>query len=212
MRISRAIVGIGVPLIVAWASWKLCHYCCCKAQPVQSDLTQYGGVTAFAGIAFALNTSLAVRWIREQFLSYFDGVARRRVAKAVKARANDDAAKMLEEKMCDLKRRFCNALLTPSRIYMTLGIVFSLVIMALLFTGIPLSFRRFLILFPFPAFCYYGTAIAHAASVLLAFDDAAADVEENGEVADFGEMLDEAKSGKSSSAATSKKRKNTRKT
>ena len=58
----------------------------------------------------------------------------------------------------------------PGRIYTAVGILFSLAIMVVLFAGIPVCFRPYVILLPFPAFAYYLTAILTAGHIITNFD------------------------------------------
>ena len=107
-------------------------------------------------------------------MTYFDGFVERRIIKCrVKSDAgkiSDDSTEEIRNQRDILKRRFDSMIRWPGRIYTAVGILFSLAIMVVLFAGIPVCFRPYVILLPFPAFAYYLTAILTAGHIINNFD------------------------------------------
>lgn len=161
-------------LLTLWFCAK--GFCCCFDTDMKNvcDLATVGGISSFAEISFALNTSIAIKWVRNQFMNYFDGFVERRIIKCrVKSDAgkiSDDSTEEIRNQRDILKRRFDSMIRWPGRIYTAVGILFSLAIMVVLFAGIPVCLRPYVILLPFPAFAYYLTAIFTTGHIIANFD------------------------------------------
>ena len=151
--------------------------CCCNDGMLKDvcDLATVGGISSFAEISFALNTSIAIKWVRSQFMAYFDGFAERRIIEyKVKSKKNtkisDTSADECERQKALLKRRFDSMMLWPTRIYASVGVSFAVAIAAMLFSGIPVGLKPFIVIFPFPAIAYYLTAFLAAGFIFIHFD------------------------------------------
>ena len=176
MRIESVFIHLIVwaILLTLWFCAK--GFCCCFDTNMKDvcDLATVGGISSFAEISFALNTSIAIKWVRNQFMTYFDGFVERRIIKRrVKSDAgkiSDDSTEEIRNQRDILKRRFDSMIRWPGRIYTAVGILFSLAIMVVLFAGIPVCLRPYVILLPFPAFAYYLTAIFTTGHIIANFD------------------------------------------
>jgi len=176
MRLSSVLIHL-----LVWAAlgalWLLAGGLCCHYDGDMKgvcDLATVGGISSFAEISFALNTSIAIRWVREQFMSYFDEYAGRRIinyrVKHKNAKISDSSGDGFGEQVDILKRRFDSVMRLPARIYIVAGAIFSVVIAAMLFAGIPPFMKPFVALMPLPAMAYYMTAFLTSVSIFLNFD------------------------------------------
>lgn len=187
MRVESILLHVLVVLVLV-ALWLLAGELCCHYDGDIGnicDLATVGGISSFAEISFALNTSIAIKWIRTQFMAWFDGFVEQRM---IKHRIKTKTAKLTEKSVADfekqkqvLKRRFDSMMLWPTRIYMTCGILFAIAIAAMLFSGIPLKMKPFVVLMPFPAIAYYMTALLTGGLIFIHFDSFVHDKELPGE-------------------------------
>ena len=175
--VIHALVWVALGVI-----WYLAEGWCCRYDGCLGgirNLATVGGISSFAEISFALNTSIAIKWIRTQFMAWFkDFVERSMIKCRVKTKkakltekSAEDFEKQSEKQRQILERRFDSMMLWPTRIYMFVGILFAIAIVAMLFAGIPLRMKPFIVLMPFPAMAYYLTALLTSASIFLNFDN-----------------------------------------
>ena len=177
MRFESILLHI-IVAVVLFLIWLFARgLCCCNDGVLKDvcDLATVGGISSFAEISFALNTSIAIKWVRSQFMAYFDSFAERRMIEyKVKSKRNakisETSADDCEKQKSLLQRRFDSMMLWPTRIYATVGILFAVTIAAMLFSGIPVGLKLFIVLFPFPAIAYYLTAFLTAVFIFIHFD------------------------------------------
>ena len=176
MRLESILLH-GIVVAVLVAIWLIAGGFCCHYDgdlKAVCDLATVGGMSSFAEISFALNTSIAIKWVRNQFMAYFDSFAERKMIRHKvnlrNAKLTDKSAEDFEKQKSMLKRRFDSMMLWPTRIYMTVGILFAIAIAALLFSGIPPALKPFVILMPLPAIAYYLTAVLTGGFIFIHFD------------------------------------------
>ncbi len=176
MRIASILIHTFVFVVLMCIWYFAGNYCCYVYGKIQDgcDLSTVGGISSFAEISFALNTSIAIDWIKKQFMASLDGFAKRSMikksVKSSRAKITDKSTKKINERINTLKDRFGNMMRWPARVYTFFGVFFSFGIVVLLFSGIPVSLKRYVILFPFPAIAFYLTSFLVGFHIIESFD------------------------------------------
>lgn len=180
MRIASILIHTFV-FVVLMGIWYFAGDCCCVYGKIQDgcDLSAVGGISSFAEISFALNTSIAIDWIKERFVAWFDDYATNAMIKQSIKSSQTKISDQLTELIADLKQRFTRMVLFPSKFYTGLGVFFSFGIVVLLFSGIPVSLKRFVILFPFPSIAFYLTSFLVVVHIIESFDGTLHDKQDN---------------------------------
>ena len=172
-------VRLAVWVVLAAIGLYLGKFCCHFSGVGDGGLISAAGVSSFAEISFALNTSITLEWFTNQILSFFDGFAKNRLIKytaTVKVAMSDDeidegSVRQLLDNINTLKGYFIRDMIMPTRLYRIMGIVVSVFIAACLLFGMPICLKPYVILLPFPALAYYITGLLTGGLMIVRFED-----------------------------------------
>lgn len=155
IRLEGLLINAKMLLLLA-ALWYFCEgFVACNSAD---------GIVSFISVSIAFDTTIAVKWVQRQFSELFTQNIRS-FAENCKARREDRGSMRqgsftsLMEHSERLTRRFEDVMAIPSVAYPIAGVVLTLVMLAMLYVGIPDGARKYVIVAPFPAMAYYGTAI-----------------------------------------------------
>ena len=163
MRVESLVINIKV-LIVLFVLWYLlCDNCCVKvAGEVVSEYVFLNGLATFAGISFTANTTIAISWITKHLTDWIDKYIQKKCQEYCDDKTND-VRELYVTETYKMERHFCSRLGSimkmPNRVYSVIGLLSSLYIAYLMYSGIPSSLSRFIVLMPFPAIAYYSVAL-----------------------------------------------------
>lgn len=159
-------------LVTIW--FYLGNFCACFANELGCDLVAVGGVSSFAEISFALNTSITLNWFTNQFMAFFDRFAKNRLLKYAmntEDEINETSMNRLYNEIEMLKSLFNESMWKPALFYRIIGIVFAILTAAFLLFGMPIWFRPYVILLPFPALAYYITSLLTGGLMIARFEE-----------------------------------------
>jgi len=167
-------VRLAAWVILAAIWFFLGGFCCHFSGVGEGGLISAGGVSSFAEISFALNTSIALRWFKDQFLSIFDRFAKNQLIKYT-AKTEDEISEDSMRRLCAdiemLKEHFIRDMEKPARFYGLIGIVVSVFIAGGLLFGMPTCLKSYVILLPFPALAYYITGLLTGGLMIVRLED-----------------------------------------
>ena len=167
-------VRVAAWVILAAIWFYLGDFCVCLASDLQGDLVAVGGVSSFAEISFALDTSITLNWFTNQFMAFFDKFAKNRLIKyteTVEDEITEMSMKRLYAEINMLKGLFNESMWKPALSYRIAGIVFAILTAAFLLFGMPVWFRPYVILLPFPALAYYITGLLTGGLMIVRFEE-----------------------------------------
>lgn len=167
-------VRVAAWVILAAIWFYLGDFCVCLANELGDDLIAVGGVSSFAEISFALNTSITLNWFTNQFMAFFDRFAKNRLVKYTATTENEiteTSMKRLYDEIEMLKGLFNESMKKPALSYRIAGIAFAILTGALLLFGMPIWFRSYVIILPFPALAYYITGLLTGGLMIARFEE-----------------------------------------
>lgn len=154
-------------LLIVWSAlaslWYWGHpYCCCNCGDSISN--NISAITSYLCISFTLDTSIAIKWVRKHFVDYIQRITTKLVVgymakSGADKKRTDQGAEVAEQYKKLFVAFFDKNMYLSTWLYPPLGIISAVIILSLLYMGIPESLMPIMILFAFPALAYYSTAL-----------------------------------------------------
>ena len=154
-------------LLIVWVAlsclWYWGHPYCCYygGETISCNIS---AITSYLCISFTLDTSIAIKWVRKHFVDYIHRITNKLVVgymakSGADKKRTDQGAAVAERYKKVFVAFFDKNMRLSTWLYPPIGIINALIILTLLYMGIPESVKPIMILFAFPALAYYSTAL-----------------------------------------------------